>query len=368
MKILSLIIPISVVLSYGQDGAKSIVPIKVNQRIALVIGNGGYRAQPAIPQSLHDAEDVAARLRALQFQVTLVTNAQIGDLDSDLDAFYRNIQPESVALFYYSGHGGSLGEENYLLPIEYRQQETESGVERNAVAVSKIRDQMEKRGARVRVLIFDACRNASLLAAKDGAAGLVQMHGKPEGTLIAYASGHGQVSRLNPSDRNSYYTAALLGRLSQPNADLFAILNETAESVYLQTSRSQMPYFDGRLFGKLYLAGVPAGAPSAAASPDRVLYDEIKGSNVPAALRSSRRCQNAGFPARGVLRARAQNHSGKLDGRTASYNAGQTEYATESQSGSHWTSPASAGLHMPAIPTTRQLPFMENPRSKQLEP
>ena len=97
---------------------------------------------------------MAAHLRALKFQVTLLKNTQIGDLDRQLDAFYRKIPPGSLALFYYSGHGGSLGEENYILPIEYQQQQTDSGVGRNAVSVSKIRDQMESRGATVRVLVL----------------------------------------------------------------------------------------------------------------------------------------------------------------------------------------------------------------------
>jgi formylglycine-generating enzyme required for sulfatase activity len=287
-------------LAPAQDADKAILPIRIDQRVALVIGNADYRAQPPIPQSLNDAKDVSQTLQALGFQVTLITNAQIGDLDRKLEAFYKTIQPGSLALFYYSGHGGSLGEENYLLPVEYQQQETEIGVTRNAVAVSGIRNRMEAKGARVRLLVFDACRSASLLAAKDGAAGWVEMRGKAEGTLIAYASAHGQVSRYNPSARNSYYTAALLERLRDPKSDVRTMLEETADTVYLRTGESQMPYLYGRLFGKLYLGTVPS-----ARNLDQDLYDAAKDSRDPAVLeRAAGQVQDARMAE--VLRTRVK--------------------------------------------------------------
>jgi hypothetical protein len=241
----------------GQDAEKRIIPIPPQGKIALVIGNGDYVSQSKIPQAVNDAVDMEKTLTGLGFRVILVKNAQIGELDRKLDEFYTAIRPGALAWFFYSGHGGSLGEENYLLPVEFRQQETESGVERNAVAVSKIRNRMEERGARVRLLVFDACRNAALLAAKDTAGGLVEQRGKAEGTLIAYASAHGAVSRYNPNARNSYYTAELLERLKSPKTDLSTLLNETADGVYQKTGESQMPYLYGRLFGKLYLGEIP---------------------------------------------------------------------------------------------------------------
>ena len=70
-----------------------------------------------------------------------------------------------------------------------------------------------------------------------------------------------QVSRFNPSARNSYYTTALLeGGWAGSNADLSTMLNATADDVYVLTGQSQMPYLYGRLFGKLYLGEVPPAA------------------------------------------------------------------------------------------------------------
>jgi hypothetical protein len=131
----------------GQDAEKRVIPIPPQGKIALVIGNGDYVSQSKIPQAVNDAVDMEKTLTGLDFRVILVKNAQIGELDRKLDEFYTAIRPGALAWFFYSGHGGSLGEENYLLPVEFRQQETESGVERNAVAVSKIRNRMEERCA-----------------------------------------------------------------------------------------------------------------------------------------------------------------------------------------------------------------------------
>ncbi len=242
-------------------GDKRIQPIQIGRRLALVIGNAHYQYQPPIPQAINDANDVASALRALGFQVTAVNDTHIGVLDRTLENFYAGIQPGDLALFYYSGHGGSLGEENYLLPVEFQQQETESGVMRAAAAMSMIRNRMEAKGARVRILIFDACRNAALVTAKDAASGLTKMEGKAEGTLIAYASAHGQVSRFSAAARNSFYTGALVQRLRTPRTDLRTLLEDTADDVYEETGSSQMPYLYGRLFGKLYLAATPSPEP-----------------------------------------------------------------------------------------------------------
>ena len=39
------------------------------RRVALVIGNSAYRAAPALPNPGNDAQDVAAALRAVGFEV-----------------------------------------------------------------------------------------------------------------------------------------------------------------------------------------------------------------------------------------------------------------------------------------------------------
>src|SRR5580658_3426437 len=92
----------------AQSGSKSIVPLRVPRKVALVIGNSGYRYVPGVPPASNDADDMATVLKQLKFDLI--------DVHKDLTAeqmiqtvgrFARSeVQSGDLALVYYSGHGG----------------------------------------------------------------------------------------------------------------------------------------------------------------------------------------------------------------------------------------------------------------------
>lgn len=81
-------------------------------RVALVIGNADYEVG-ALANPLNDAR----ALKEAQFEVKLVENASQAEMESAVDSFGRRIQPGSIALFYYSGHGAQYSDQNYLIPV-----------------------------------------------------------------------------------------------------------------------------------------------------------------------------------------------------------------------------------------------------------
>jgi hypothetical protein len=128
--------------------------------------------------------------------------------------------------------------------------------------MSELRDKIESSSARVRVFIFDACRSSPLLTAKDSAKDYAPVAGRPEGTIIAFASAHLQPAGFTPGRRNSDYTQELLAALRQPRLpDLEALLMDVRGRVFERTNRTQTPYLYGFLSGPLYLAGAPAVLP-----------------------------------------------------------------------------------------------------------
>jgi uncharacterized caspase-like protein len=247
---------------FAQDGTKSIKPVNVGRKVALVIGNSSYQRIPGVPPASADADEMAQTLRNLRFDSVTVKKDLNGDaLISEIARFTRaEVQPGDLALVYYSGHGGQVGEENYLLPVDYDPPSDEELVERRAYKMSRVRDALERTNARVRVLIFDACRNSPVTTTKAATSGLRAMDGKPEGTLIAYASAHNQVARYDGS-RNSFYTSELLAEMRQPGADLKGIFERVQNRVYERTGHQQTPYLYGFLSGPLYLVGSAAPAP-----------------------------------------------------------------------------------------------------------
>jgi hypothetical protein len=92
------------------------------KRIALVIGNAAYQAQP-LTTAANDAGLIAQTLQAAGFDV-------VGARDLDQDTLRRSFRdfldkatgsgPDTVAFIYFAGYGLQLEGENYLVPIDAR--------------------------------------------------------------------------------------------------------------------------------------------------------------------------------------------------------------------------------------------------------
>jgi formylglycine-generating enzyme required for sulfatase activity len=221
----------------------------VERRVALVIGNSAYRELPKVPAGEPDAYGVAEALRNLQFdQVDLRTNVTGKELAEAVENFSRKVvRKDDLALVYYSGHGGQNHGESFLLPVDF------SSSESSGYPLAAMREVLDRGPARVRVMIFDASRGASM--SKSAPAGLREIHGNPEGTLIAYSAPPEGVAPFD-QDRHSFYTAELLSVLRSPERDLQAMLDEVQLRVYRLT-KGQIPFLRGNLEAPLYLGLIP---------------------------------------------------------------------------------------------------------------
>ena len=78
-----------------------------------------------------------------------------------LAAFDATVQPGDRALFFFSGHGFEISGANYLLPIDVpaAQSNEVERVRDSAFAVERVIEDIRARGARVTVLVLDACRD-----------------------------------------------------------------------------------------------------------------------------------------------------------------------------------------------------------------
>ena len=85
--------------------------------IALVIGNGAYRAAP-LKNPPGDAVAVAEALRGLGYGVTLRQNTRLPELIESLREFSVRAPKASVRILFYAGHGVQVKGRNYLVPID----------------------------------------------------------------------------------------------------------------------------------------------------------------------------------------------------------------------------------------------------------
>jgi formylglycine-generating enzyme required for sulfatase activity len=242
------------------------------RRLALLIGNKDYSKKP-LTNPVNDATDLAAALKDVGFDATLALNLNRRDLDGSVRAFAARVQPGDTALFYFSGHGMEVEGQNYLLPIDFDAQ-AEEDVRYQALPASQVQDRLHGRGARVSILILDACRNNPYRSWKSGAGGLAAMSGK--GAYVAFAAAQGQTADDNPRERNGRFTKHLLTAIRQPGLGIDDVFNRVRDRVEAESGGNQVPFsYSGVVGGFSFVAGAPERV---RASAEEESWDEVKDS------------------------------------------------------------------------------------------
>ena len=203
-----------------------------SKRIALVVGNGAYQVETwRLPNPANDATLIANRLRALQFDVDLVADADRGKFEQALSRFGRKLRAggnETVAVFYYAGHGAQIEELNYLVPTDALAYSLDDLIEQSP-AMQRLFDDMRDAGNRVNIIILDACRNIPPLPARAGErARRPGFATQIPNVLIAYSTLAGTEAPDDGAGVNSAFTAtladALAAHANEPVQTLFSDL------------------------------------------------------------------------------------------------------------------------------------------------
>jgi Caspase domain len=252
------------------------------RRVALVVGNSQYKnTNLALFNPKNDAEDVAASLRSLGFEVILRIDASRRDFDLAMTQFARVAAYSDTALFYYAGHALQHQGQNYLMPTD-AELEDEVSLRYEMVSLDDVRAGLERAGG-VKIMILDACRNNPLLdrlkrrmtgMTRDVATvrGLARISGA-QGEVVAYATAADQVA-ADGGGRNSPFTAALLKRLAEAGLEIGTMFRRVAADVTEQTKGQQHPELLISLISEYYLN-----------QNDRPAWERIKDTADPAAFR-----------------------------------------------------------------------------------
>ena len=257
------------------------------RRVALVIGNAAYPGVAALKNPANDAAHMAAKLRKLDFRVTLKTNVGQKEMLRALTEFGDRLQQGGEALFFFAGHGMQVRGRNYLIPVD-AEIRTESSVSSEAVDVDQLLDKLAP--ARLSIVILDACRNNPFERRFRGnGQGLAQINA-PTGTLIAYATAPGKVAS-DGEGRNGLYTAELLTALDTPGIRIEDVFKRVRANVVRKSGDAQTPWESSSLTGDFFFsapgpaaasalpaAGQPAPAPADPAAIELAYWDGVKDS------------------------------------------------------------------------------------------
>ena len=196
-------------------------------RVALVIGVNSYRQLPEnhqLTSPVNDAKDVAAALAGLGY--TLITGAAVTEADREgittaTEAFASAARGAEAAVFYFSGHGIQVGEDNYLLPADTPRLTGYSVLKNRAVLLrDSVMTALEEAAVPNKVIILDCCRDNPFSAQLESALSQVgkslrtksvgEITGYGPGFYLAFATSPGQRADDGNGARNSPFTEALL--------------------------------------------------------------------------------------------------------------------------------------------------------------
>ena len=227
------------------------------KRIALVIGNAKYeKAGASLENAENDANDMAATLKKLGFEVLLHTNKTKQGMNKAIKAFGNRLKKagkNSVALFYYAGHAAEVEGINYLFPIDVKVN-TESRVEEEAIPAQNIVKQIELAANGLNIILLDACRDnpyppkSRSFNTKNNRLATMSA---PRGTIMAYSTASGKTAS-DGANRNGLYTGELLKYMRIPRLKIEEVLKNARISVSKQSNNNQIAWVSSSLEGEFY--------------------------------------------------------------------------------------------------------------------
>jgi hypothetical protein len=210
-------------------------------RHALVVGIDTYSDVAPLQKARNDARAIHAVLLDAGFASDLILDAGQIALLTAVNTFAGRINPGDEVVVFFAGHGVEIDGRNYLLPADVPQAMpgTEILVTARALALDTLTSLIEARGARVSLIIVDACRDSPFprqgTRSLGASRGLGRVPAAPEGTFILFSAGVGQAAldRLSDDDPdpNSVFTRVLLPNITEPGLPIHEMARQVRTDV-----------------------------------------------------------------------------------------------------------------------------------------
>ena len=226
-------------------------------RVALVIGNANYPDNDSVlSDAANDARDVADELIRDGFVVEKGINLTGEAMRQALARLYGRIERGGIALLFFDGFGiQTTTRQTYLLPVD-AQIWREADVAHDGFDLETILDQMNSRGAAIKIALLDASRrNPFERRFRRYSAGLAPAV-TPSDTLVLYSAAVGSVVSSNRSD-HSLFATELLKEIRAPGVSAEQALRNTQFGVSRATNGEQIPWLSSSLTSEFSFSGGP---------------------------------------------------------------------------------------------------------------
>lgn len=239
------------------------------RRVALVIGNGAYATAGALANTHNDAALVTAALRRAGFTtVTTRTDLSTQNFQKALREFQTQADGAEVALIYYAGHGIEAKGVNWLIPVDATLSD-ERALPYEAIDTNLALESVA--GAKVRILLLDACRDNPFgrswkAGTRSVTRGLARV--EADDVLIVFAAAPGERA-ADGSGVNSPFAEAVARAIPKPGVPVQLLGGVIRDDVMEATGQQQRPFVSASMTGNpFFLTGEAATpAPAAVAAP-----------------------------------------------------------------------------------------------------
>ncbi|GHT65420.1 hypothetical protein FACS1894110_07240 [Spirochaetia bacterium] len=243
------------------------------RRFALVIGNSTYARVEALINPANDASDVAAKLRALGYQVDLRLNAGNAEITRAVTEYTRLLAGNSAneGFFWFAGHGVQINGENYLLPVDI-DADDDISVMYGSYPLNRLLDSLEHNAQnKINVVVIDACRDNPFKNRPGGSRsltrGLVTVDHAPQDLFMMFSTAPGAVAADGEKGRrNSPFAEAFLKFMDSTEILSVVASHITRETMTL-TGGKQRPFQNGSIVSEVYYSLNPASNSASSAAP-----------------------------------------------------------------------------------------------------
>jgi uncharacterized caspase-like protein len=249
------------------------------ERLALVIGNSDYQNVPALKNPANDVADMCAELRRLRFTTLCHHDLKDrADFEMRVREYVDKLGPDTVGVFYYSGHGVQADNANYLIPTQVRLGAASKNPLAELFAVNELFDRLREKPTRFQLVVLDACRTElfgrgaaaaersvllrSLETVAHARTGLAPIQDAPPATIVLYATASRDAA-FDGEGRNGPLTKHILEHIGTRGVPVEEFIKSVTAGVETETLRDyhkrQTPYSYGSFSGKFCFAGCPGG-------------------------------------------------------------------------------------------------------------
>lgn len=244
----------------------SVAQSPATRKVALIVANADYAHAGRLTNPTNDARLIAESARRAGFEsVTLSPDLNLAGFQRALRDFRTLASGAQVAMVYYAGHGIEGGGKNWLIPVDANLA-SDLDLPYEAIDLDRVMEAMS--GARIRMVVLDACRNNPFgrswrSGSRAVTRGLAQIDA--DDVLVIYAAAPGQTAS-DGTGANSPFATSLAQRLIQPDLAIQLLGGAVRDDVLASTGGEQRPFVSASITGTpVYL--VPRAASTTASSP-----------------------------------------------------------------------------------------------------